>query len=445
MARDSSGRRAPAGPRPAGRLLDLRLRRLLLVGAVTAVTLAGTLGTQRSLESAAAGRGAPATGRGAQWQGWGQWQAGRERIDALAVLLLLAGPAFLLLRRRPMVTAVGAVGAAALYIAAGYVLGPVLLSAAVALVWAVGAGTRVQAWVVAAGGWAVAVLGSQLGPEPLELTSGLGFVVWVVALLAVADVVRGRRERAAAEARAREEERLRQVSEERLRIARDLHDGVAHHISLISVRAGVAVHLLDSGDAGGPAQAREALATIRQASSEALAELRSALGALRADGEKAPRHPVPGLVAGAPALVERWRAAGLEVTLDGLPAPAGAGVPASLPGAVDQAAYRVLQESLTNVSRHSAARTVAVRWSPADGGPDGAPGRGSNGGPTGTATLTVTDPGPRLATQQGGGHEGGRGVRGMHERVEMLGGTLVAGPHGAGWQVRAVLPIEGAP
>ncbi len=92
MARDSSGRRAPAGPRPAGRLLDLRLRRLLLVGAVTAVTLAGTLGTQRSLEAAAAGRGAPATGRGAQWQGWGQWQAGRERIDALAVLLLLAGP-----------------------------------------------------------------------------------------------------------------------------------------------------------------------------------------------------------------------------------------------------------------------------------------------------------------------------------------------------------------
>lgn len=394
------------------RLLDLRPRRVVLAVVLAAVQVMGSLGAD-------AGSREPVGGSGKRgWSEWARWQAERERLDWIAVLLLLLGPAALLLRRRQLTSAGIAVGAGAVYLAAGYVVGPVLLSAGVALVLAVGAGRRVQAWAVAAGGWVLTVAGSQLGAHPLPLTSGLGFVVWIVAFLAIADVVHGRRERARAETRAREEERRRQVSEERLAIARDLHDGVAHHISLISVRAGVALHLLEANDPGAAEQAREALSTIRGASSEALAELRSALGALRADGEAAPRHPVPGLVAGAPALVRRWRDAGLAVVLEGMPE--------SLPGAVDQALYRVLQEALTNVSRHSRAAQVTVRWERFEGG----------------GRLTVRDPGPRRTTTAGPDGVPGRGLLGMRERIAQLGGTFSARELGDGWEVRAELTEE---
>jgi len=412
------------------RLLDLRLRTVALAGAVAVVHVGGTAAL-----SAQAGRGTPAPDArggpdwgGSGWDGhagWSQWQAGRERLDVLAVLLLLAGPAALLLRGRPVARAGIAVGAAAVSVAAGYVVGSVFLGAAVALLGALRDGGRVPAWALAAAGWPIAVLGSQLGPHPLPPTAGLGAVVWVVALLATADLVRGRRQRRAAEAQAREEQRLRRVSDERLHIARDLHDGVAHQISLIRVRAGVALHLLDQHDPSGPEEAREALRTIRQASSEALGELRSALDALRASGEAAPRAPVPGLVSGAAELVRQWRDAGLDVSVEGLPA----AVPATLPPAIDQAAYRVVQEALTNVSRHSVATAVAVRLEER----------------AGELVVTVTDPGPaRPETTRGADRAGGSGLLGMHERVTLLGGSLSAGPLGAGWRVRAVLPLPTA-
>ncbi len=419
-------------------LLDLRVRAVALAVAVAVVHVWGTAALSARAREATAGTPAgpggsgDGTGHGAWgtgWEGsgwgrgsWVQWQAGRESLDVLAVLLLLAGPAALLLRGRPLARAGIAVGAAAVSVALGYVVGPVFLGAAVTLIGAVREGGRVPAWVVAAAGWPVAVLGSQPGPHPLPPTAGLGAVVWVVALLAVADVVRGRRQRRAAEARAREEQRLRRVSDERLHIARDLHDGVAHQISLIRVRAGVALHLLDQHDPAAPDEAREALRTISQASSEALGELRAALDALRASGEPAPRAPVPGLVAGAGELVRRWHEAGLAVAVDGLPD--------GLPPAVDQAAYRVVQEALTNVSRHSVATAVAVRLE--DGG--------------GELVVTVTDPGPARPDVPRAGEDraGGTGLIGMHERIALLGGTLSAGPSAAGWRVRAVLPLRTA-
>ena len=252
--------------------------------------------------------------------------------------------------------------------------------------------------------------------------AGCLVAVSIVVVLVLADVVRARRERAAAWARAGREQRRRVVSEERLQIARDLHDGVAHHISLIRVRAGVALHLLERGGEQADEETRAALVAIRQASGEALGELRSALGLLRGQGEAPPRHPAPGLAA-LPELAARWSAAGLDVRLDL--------TPDALPAPIEGAAFRIVQEALTNVSRHSLADHAEVSVSREDG----------------ALTVAVADPGPaRPATADGagsgpGGRAEGQGLPGMRERVAAFGGRLVAGPEGAGWRVRAVLPL----
>src|SRR5205823_6507236 len=139
------------------------------------------------------------------------------------------------------------------------------------------------------------------------------------------------------QARTRAEQQRRQASEERLRIARELHDVLGHHLSLINVQAGVGLHLMDDK----PEQARTALIAIRQASAEALREVRSVLGILRAEDESAPRTPAPSL-ANLGALVDD-AGAGAQVQ----------GEPRDLPAEVDRAAYRIAQEALTNVRRHA--------------------------------------------------------------------------------------------
>jgi signal transduction histidine kinase len=345
-------------------------------------------------------------------------QPERRPIDLLAVLLLLAGPAFLLVRRRPVLRVVGTTAAAAAYLAWGYPFGPVVFSVVVALFLTVLSGRRVLAWTVAAAGWLATLFGSQLGSYPLPWTHGVTVAVWIVVVLVLAEVVRARRERAAAWARAGSEQRRRVVSEERLQIARDLHDGVAHHISLIRVRAGVALHLLERGGEQAEPEARAALEAIRQASGEALGELRSALGLLRAEGEGAPRHPPPGLSA-LPELAARWSEAGLDVRLDG--------DVGTLPAPIEAAAYRIVQEALTNVSRHSMATRAEVRLDREDG----------------ALTVAVHDPGPArpYPVDGGDGRPAGQGLPGMRERVAAFGGRLAAGPEGPGWLVRAVLPL----
>jgi signal transduction histidine kinase len=197
-----------------------------------------------------------------------------------------------------------------------------------------------------------------------------------------------------------------------MRIARELHDVLAHNISLINVQAGVALHLMDEQ----PGQSRSALQAIKQASNDALGELRSVLDILRQGDEAPPRAPASGL-----ASLDRL-VAGAEAT--GLPVSAKVeGTPRPLPAGTDLAAFRIVQESLTNVTRHAgpASATVLVRYGKDD------------------LTVQVDDNGKGA----GPNGAGGNGIRGMRERVAALGGELTTGPRpGGGFRVLARLPID---
>jgi signal transduction histidine kinase len=235
-------------------------------------------------------------------------------------------------------------------------------------------------------------------------------------LLGVAEAVRVRRERAAEAVRIKQEETRRRASEERLRIARDLHDALGHHLSLINVQSGVALHLNQEL----PEQARTSLAAIKQASKEALGELRSVLSILRQVDENAPRAPAPS-VARLDALVSRAAAAGLEVHTE------ISGTPRTLPTGVDLAAFRIIQEALTNVTRHAGKATATIRV-----------GYGER-----DLTVQVEDDGN--GSGQGSASGGGNGIPGMRERASALGGELEAGPRpGGGFEVRARLPLNDA-
>jgi signal transduction histidine kinase len=323
-------------------------------------------------------------------------QADRKGIDALAVALLLLGPAALAVRDRWPVAAVAvALAATDVFIALGYPYGPVFFSVIVAIVAAVLAGHRRSTAVVTATGYAGFVVAEvvddqRVGPFPWLHLLAVGAVL--AAVLAVAELARTRREQAAEHQQAEAEDQRRRAGEQRLRIAQELHDVLAHDISLINVQAGVALHLVDEQ----PEQARIALTNIKEASRDALHELRSALDLLRG-GDDAPRVPSPRLE-DLDALVTAVRGGGLDVRLerDVLPA---------LPTAVELAAFRIVQEALTNVTRHAHARNATVRLSlDAD-----------------TLTVEITDDG------LGGTAGPGNGITGMRERATALGGSLDAG------------------
>jgi signal transduction histidine kinase len=233
--------------------------------------------------------------------------------------------------------------------------------------------------------------------------------------IAVGDVVRSRREAVDRLVAQREEEAQRRLGEERLRIAREVHDVVAHAMVAINVQAGVAAHRLDRD----PEQARTALRAIKDTSGEALADLRATLGVLRG-GEDAPVLPAAGL-GDLDDLAAGLRGAGVDVDL-------AVGDVAGLPAAVHAAGYRIVQEALTNVLRHAGARHVRVRV-----GRDGE-----------AVRLEVRDDGAGApADRNGNGDGAGSGVRGMRERASALRGTLEAGPaDGGGWRVLATLPAE---
>jgi signal transduction histidine kinase len=236
--------------------------------------------------------------------------------------------------------------------------------------------------------------------------------------LAVGDTVRARqalraaaRERAEREAREREEEGRRRAVEERLRIARELHDTLAHSLVAINVRAGVALELDDSQDSSA------ALEDVKQASATALRDLRATLGLLRDRGEVAPTAPAFDLQA-LPGLVENVRASGMRADID-LEVDN-----ATIPSAVGGAAFRIVQEALTNVLRHSGASSASVRLRAS---PD-------------ALDIQISDDG----RANGVGVTPGHGLRGMAERAAALGGRVDAGPRDeGGWQVHAVLPLNG--
>ncbi|MEV2277503.1 sensor histidine kinase [Nocardiopsis sp. NPDC049922] len=320
---------------------------------------------------------------------------------------------------RPCVGSVVAIAAATVYYPLGFPDGLVMLSAAVMLYSAVRYGHRVFGWALGIGQFASMYAYEIVATGTVRLEA-VGLVAWVLVLLCTAEVMRWRAEyqradaaRAAEATRTREEELLRRASDERLRLARDVHDTVAHNISLINVQAGTALYLMESE----PERAAEALATIKATSKDTLTELRAMLGVLRSADEAAPRSPVRGLdrvgelVAGA-------RRAGVDVTVE------TEGGRDHLPVGTDTAAYRTVQEALTNVVRHSGAVSATVRLA------------------YGATALDIE------VTDDGHGTVGppvpGNGITGMAERAALVGGSVDVGPlAGGGFRVRARLPLDG--
>lgn len=344
-------------------------------------------------------------------------------LDAGAYALLALGPLALLLRRRyvrQVLVFVFAVTVA--YVARGYPLGPNFLALGFAIVSAIFAGERVLAWAAVGVGWALFLglpwaLGHSGGPNVL---AALAIAAWLLVALASAEAVRGRRERFAQAKRARELQSQRQADEERLRIAQELHDVLAHNISLINVQSGVALHLMDEK----PEQARIALTAINDASADALREVRSVLGVLRGTGAP-PRAPTAGLD-GLDDLVARTSRAGVGVTLE------VHGERRPLPASVDLAAFRIVQESLTNIVRHAGAGAATVELTyGADELTVQVDDDGHGPGPGGRGEASALD-----------GDGGGNGIPGMRERAVALGGTLDAGPRSSGgFRVRARIPL----
>jgi signal transduction histidine kinase len=348
----------------------------------------------------------------------GSGVAGRHQPDARALdgtgyLLLALGPlAWLFLRRRPLVVCVVAVAAAAGYLGLGYPVGPVLASAGLALLAAVARGRRWGAWVIGAVGYAAMLALGQLTGHPLPLGRGVALAAWLVLLLVVGEAPRYRAEQFAAARRARAAETRVAASAERLALARDLHDTIGHSLSMIAVQAGVALHLLDEH----PEQARPALTAIRTASKEALEEVRATLSILREEDFEG--RPAPGL-GRVGDLVAAARVGGLLVEVR--PEPLGDNI-SGLPDDVDAAAFRVVQEGLTNVARHSAAAHAVVSVE-----------RSAS-----TLEVSVEDDGLGADDVVEGG-----GLRGMRERATALGGQVEAGPvGGGGFRVAVRFPLD---
>jgi signal transduction histidine kinase len=345
----------------------------------------------------------------------------REHLDALARVLLLAGAATHLWRHRlPAVVAFVATGTVLAYLAGGYPYGPVFLTAAVACFSAVVHGRRVAAWCALGTLWAGHLLiGHWLyrwlppaGDGPTPWGAETVAAAWLAVVLAAAELARVKRQQRRQARAERAVAEKRRADEERLRIARELHDVLAHSISVINVQASMGLALLDTD----PEQARTALSTIKSASKEALGEVRQVLDTLRTPGD-APRAPAPGLDR-LPELVEQAAAAGLTVVTR----TAGDAPPRIPPGA-DLAAFRIVQEALTNVVRHSGSRTADVLITYA---PD-------------VLRLRIDDVGPATGDEAGGS---GNGLAGMRERAAALGGTIGAGPlPGGGFRVDADLPL----
>jgi signal transduction histidine kinase len=366
-------------------------------------------------------------------------------LDARGWLLMLAGTAPLALRRRfPRAVLLVTGFATWIYYPAGYPDGVQALGPLVAIYTVSVLGHRVFAAAVGASAGILGPIGYLTSPGlEFDFWRDVGWVGFVISALIAAEVTRARRAYAAERQayleelrarldlaeRTREEEARRRVNSERLRISRELHDVLAHNISMINVQAGVAVHLMDTH----PEQARSSLVAIKDASKEAMREVRGALGMLRQvdakEGENAPLQPAPTLER-VDELVRRAADAGVEVSLEVEGVPSGR-TPPKVAAGTDLAAYRIVQEALTNVVRHAGAATATV-----------------------TVTYDTTDlvvqvdddgRGPDAAASGSSNGGGGNGIVGMRERAAAAGGDLTAGPRPeGGFRVRARLPLERA-
>jgi len=342
------------------------------------------------------------------------------------VILGLLGVAALLARRRAPRIVFGVTGAAAFtaIVSGDRIVTPTILAALVALYTVDTRCSRRWSLAASAVGLVGAVLALSLATahsKPLGLA--IAPLAMITALWVIGDNLRVRRAYVAGlEERARwvDEQRAadarRAADTERVRIARELHDVVAHHVAVMAVQAGAARMLNETVDQ----QTRDLLGSIENSAHQAMSELRRLLGVLRReDGGRRSPEPQPGL-GQLGALIDQVRQAGLPVDL------AVAGEPFDLPGWVDPSAYRIVQEALTNVLKHAGptATRVALSYAPTE------------------ITLTVTNEPPPWPPRASG-ERSGHGLIGMRERVAMAGGELRAGPTGdGGFEVFARLPAD---
>jgi signal transduction histidine kinase len=348
------------------------------------------------------------------------------QLDAAALLTAGVACGALVVRRRwpfPMLL-VSAV-AAEVYLALhhGHEGTLVLAAPLIALYTVADTANRRRALTI--GGSAVLALGVLhvlIKPESWAGAENVALAALGALAVAAGDASRNRRaylteveERAHRAEHDREEQARRRVTEERLRIARDLHDALGHQLALINVQAGVTAYV--AGDQ--PTPVLQALTSIRQASRAALHELRDTIGLLREPGEPlAPTEPAIGLAA-LDDLVASFRGCGVDITVD------VEGAVRELAPAADRTAYRVVQESLTNVCKHAAPATarLCLAYQPTE------------------LHITVDDDGA-----QPGEATTGHGITGMRERAVAVGGSLSAGPRpGGGFRVHATLPVERVP
>ncbi|WP_241386335.1 sensor histidine kinase [Rhodococcus sp. CH91] len=344
----------------------------------------------------------------------------------LGYLLLIASGAILAVRRTwPVPVFVVTAVCSGVYYALDFPDGPGWLGLFVAVYTVTSRGDGRRSLTVVAVGIAALTAIWLVAAADVEPPAAIGWVFFRIGAsimsAALGESVRSRRvvaadalERAERAERTREDRARALVDSERLRIARDVHDTVAHAIAVINVQAGVTAHVLDKR----PERAREALETIEHTSSRALQEMRMILGVLHDDGDG--RVPRPGL-GQLDELVAQAREAGLVVEVE-TNAP-----PPHFPGTVDSAVYRILQESLTNVIRHAGRTRVTIALT-----------YGAD-----CVEVRVEDDGRRVDSGAvGAPDEGGRGIAGMRERCRLLGGDLRAGPLSeGGFAVLARIPV----
>lgn len=336
-------------------------------------------------------------------------------------------------RTHPRVAVVVCGLCAAIVVGLGYLLTPLLLAPVMAALYWLASFTERRTTRVYGITTLVAVIVAAAFSDSMDhislLLRTLGPLFWLLLPLAAGNMTRLRRAYlAAVQARAehaertREEEARLRVTEERMRIARELHDVVAHHMALANAQAGTAAHLALTS----PEQTKVILTDLTGTTSSALRELKATLGLLRQNGDpdSAPLDPSPGL-ARLPELVSACASAGLKVTVS------TEGEPQRLSPGVDLTAYRIVQEALTNVTKHASTQAAQVRFAY-----------------VGTRLMiTVSNDGP---VARGGGESAaedaqsrGFGLMGMRERARSIGGELCAGhrPEG-GFEVATALPLQ---
>jgi signal transduction histidine kinase len=351
---------------------------------------------------------------------WASTATPGPKLLTVPLTLLITGSVALRRRHALAVGSIAAIGFMVLLLVDGPQTNLAIGVAVISGWYAFAVWTDTRAFLIACAVIFVTSVVAQLGPVG-NLNNGVQFtVVPLVAMLIARRAVRDRQLKAEAlEARAELLEREQQlrardaVADERARIARELHDLVAHNVSLMVVQAGAERHSLPDEQSS----TREVLASIERAGRQALAEARRLLGVLRRDDARDELEPQPG-VAQIDVLVDAIRQAGLPVKLE------VEGEHAELPAGVDLCAYRIVQEGLTNALKHAgpAQAEVWLRFRP------------------GALDVRVLDDG--LGAGSANGHGGGHGLVGMRERVALYGGEVHAGPRdGRGFEIRAHLPL----